>query len=338
MAAPSGRFSQLRWLHNTACVLALIGSFVLIGLGLAGMGGSASTWMVVVGCLAMFLAVAAMTVMPILLKMESTLNRQLGELRDVHDRMASWGKTLDAIAENTRISDAAKSLARREQEMDAFRLAIQEDFRLEKWEAALRLVDEIESRFGYKQEADALREDLDEARSASIQAKLNQAIAVIEEHFKANDWDRAQVEIDRLLQALPDDTRVASLVERKKALREHHKQSLLQSWDEAVRRSDVDNAIDILKELDQYLSPAEAESLQTAARDVFKEKLLQLGVKFRFAVTEKRWEDALATGLELVEEFPNARMASEVREALDTLRERARQQQEAPAGAPGASA
>ncbi len=123
-----------------------------------------------------------------------------------------------------------------------------------------------------------------------------------------------------------------SLIERKKALREHPKQALLRSWDEAVRRSDVDNAIDILKELDEYLSPAEAESLQTAARDVFKEKLLQLGVKFRFAVTEKRWEDAVSTGMELVEEFPNARMANEVREALDTLRERAKQQQ-APTGA-----
>ncbi len=338
MASPPGRFSQLRWLHNTACVFALIGSFVLIALGLAGMGSSANTWMIVVGCLAMFLAVALMTIMPILLKMESTLNRQLGELRDVHDRIGTWSKTLDTVAENTRISDAAKSLAHREQEMDAFRNAIQEDFRLEKWEAALRLADEIETRFGYKQEADALREDLDEARSANIQAKLNQAISVIEEYFKAHQWDRAQAEIDRLLQALPDDTRVLSLAERKKALRQHHKQSLLESWDEAVRRSDVDNAIDILKELDEYLSPAEAESLQTAARDVFKEKLLQLGVKFRFAVTEKRWEDALSAGLELVEEFPNARMATEVREALDTLRERARQTQDKPADAPHATA
>ncbi len=106
-------------------------------------------------------------------------------------------------------------------------------------------------------------------------------------------------------------------------MRDRHKAELREEWDEAIRRSDTDQAIDILKELDQYLSPAEAHTLQTSARHVFKDKLLQLGVQFRFAVTEKRWADALTTGLELVRDFPNARMANEVRAALDTLRERA---------------
>jgi hypothetical protein len=58
---------------------------------------------------------------------------------------------------------------------------------------------------------------------------------------------------------------------------------------------------------------------------VFKEKLLQLGVQFRFAVNEKRWQDALSVGLELVGSFPNARMANEVREALDVIRQRVSQ-------------
>ena len=100
----------------------------------------------------------------------------------------------------------------------------------------------------------------------------------------------------------------------------------MQAWEEATQRSDTDHAIEILRELDQYLSPAEAHALQSSARHVFKEKLLQLGVQFRFAVNEKRWADALSTGLVLVRDFPNARMTNEVREALDTLRERARQQ------------
>ena len=108
-------------------------------------------------------------------------------------------------------------------------------------------------------------------------------------------------------------------------LKEQHKQELRAAWDLAVRRSDTDHAIEVLKELDQYLSPAEAKALQNTARDVFKEKLLQVGVQFRFAVKEKRWQDALDTGLELIRDFPNARMANEVRDALDTLRERSRQ-------------
>jgi hypothetical protein len=118
------------------------------------------------------------------------------------------------------------------------------------------------------------------------------------------------------------------LIEQKQTLREKHKEELKAAWDEAVRRNDVDGAIDVLKGLDQYLTAAEAQALQDSARHVFKEKLLQLGVQFRFAVNEKRWQDALATGLELVREFPNSRMAIEVREALDTLRDRARPQGE----------
>jgi hypothetical protein len=66
------------------------------------------------------------------------------------------------------------------------------------------------------------------------------------------------------------------------------------------------------------------EAIQSTARTVFKEKLLQLGVQFRFAVQGKRWQDAVDIGLELIREFPNARMAHEVRERIETLRERAR--------------
>ena len=154
---------------------------------------------------------------------------------------------------------------------------------------------------------------------------MAEAIELIEEHFQTYRWDLAQREIDRLLRALPDHSRVVSLSDRMKAVQEQHKQELKLAWQDAVRRCDTDQAIDVLKELDQYLSPAEAKALQASARDVFKEKLLQLGVQFRFAVTEKRWHDALTIGLEIIHDFPNARMAGEVREALDTLRQRARQ-------------
>jgi len=324
MQTPPLRFSQLRWLHNAACVAVLIGASVLILLGLVGYGDRANLWMIAGGGLGLFLAVVQITVMPLLLKMESTVARQHGEIRDLNETLAKQSALLAAIVENTRISDAAKSLAHRDQEIEAFRSAIRDDIRMQKWEPALRLAEEMEVRFGYKRESDAIREELDEARNSAIQSKLSEAITVIDSHFKTHDWARAEIEIDRLVNALPDDTKVVSLFDRMTSLKEQHKRELTQDWDEAVRRSDVDRAIDTLKELDQYLSPAEAEVLQASARDVFKVKLLRLGVQFRFAVKEKRWSDALNSGLELVRDFPNARMATEVREALDTLRERAR--------------
>jgi len=329
VTVPTGRFSQLRGLQNTVAVAAMIGAAILIGMGIIGYGSSAGVWMVAVGGGILFAAIWVMTVTPVVLKMESTLARQLDQFRDLNERVAKHSALLEAIAENTRLSDAAKSLARRDQELDALRSAIRDDIRKENWEAGLTLIDEMERRFGYKEEADRVREELDDARNDRIQTKLAEAVELIESHFQSHEWDRAQHEIDRLMHALPDDSRVLSLQDRIKALKEQHKQELKAKWDDAVRRHDTDHAIDVLKELDEYLSPSEAQTLQTTARNVFKEKLLQLGIQFRFAVNERRWQDALTTGLELIRDFPNARMANEVREVMDTLRERARQVSEA---------
>ncbi|MGD2108542.1 MAG: hypothetical protein PVI86_04030 [Phycisphaerae bacterium] len=327
MALPPGRFSQLRWLQNLVSVCGLIGAIALMGLGVIGYGSSenaVNVWMVAAGAFALIVVVMLMTFAPLLLKIESTVARQLGELRDLQETANRQIASLEAIVENTRLSDAAKSLARREQELDALRNAIREEIRRQRWDSALSLSDEMETRFGYKEEADRIREELDDARNTAIDKKLGEAIEMIESHFQSHDWDRAQAEIDRILNALPDNVKALALIDRMKVLKEQHKRELRAAWAEAVRRNDTDQAIDILRELDQYLSPAEAQELQDSARNVFKEKLLQLGVQFRFAVTEKRWHDALSVGLELVREFPNARMAGEVREVLDTLRERAR--------------
>lgn len=305
----------------------MIAGLVLCVAGFAGFGSSPAVWMVGAGGFVVFLAVMILTVVPLILKVESTIYRQLGELHDLARAVESQGEKLDEIVTNTRISDAAKSLARRDEELDALRHTIDNDIRSERWEAALNLIDEMDRRFGYKGEAERIREEIDHAREDRIQVRLTEAIELVNGHFTAYEWDRAQAEIDRLTHALPDDARVQSLQDRMKVLQEQHKQELKLAWDDAVRRTDTDLAIDVLKELDQYLSPAEAQTLQETARTVFKEKLLQLGVQFRFAVTERRWNDALAVGLEIIRDYPNARMAAEVRDALDMLRQRAHQNQ-----------
>lgn len=327
MGVLPGRFSQIRWLQNVAGVFCAVAAVLLVGAGIvrcASAGTANGIWMIVAGGGALYLAVMLMTFSPVLMKMESTLARQLEVMRDLEETLQRHVATLERVAENTRLSDAAKSLAHREQELDELRAAIREDIRASKWEAALYLVDEIERRFGYREEAEHLRDEVDEARSHAIEAKLQEAVDMIESHFQSREWERAQREIDRLFNALPDSPRILALRDRMRSLKEAHKEELKLAWAEAVRRNDTDRAIDVLKELDQYMSSAEAQELQDSARNVFKEKLLRLGVQFRFAVTEKRWNDALQIGLDLIREFPNARMANEVREVLDMLRERAR--------------
>lgn len=328
MAAP-GRFSQLRWLQTLVCVVAMLGAGILIGLGILGYGDSpeisSRVWLVTAGGFVLFASLVVLTITPLLLKIEATNARQLSELRDANEVLLKHLTRLELIAENTRISDAAKSLSHRAEELDALREAIRDDIRNERWDAANSLADEIAERFGFTEESERLREELLAAQKVAIERKLGEALEMVESHFRTREWERAQHEIDRLAKALPDDARVTQLKDRMAALREDHKAELLREWDEAVQRSDTDHAIEVLKELDQYLEPDEADKLSAAARSVFKEKLLQLGVQFRFAFKEKRWQDSLDIGLELVRDFPNARMAREVREMLDVLRERARQ-------------
>ena len=45
-------------------------------------------------------------------------------------------------------------------------------------------------------------------------------------------------------------------------------------------RDDVDRSVALLKELDQYLTPSEAEAYKESARDVFRKRLQQMGVQF----------------------------------------------------------
>jgi len=328
MSGSSGRYSQLRGLHTITCILAMIFGAVLAFAGVVrglGAGGAGAVWMIAAGVLILFLAVMFLSIAPLFAKIEATLARQFQELRDLRDALNHHTPLLTAVAENTRLSDAARALAHREQEIEALRSVIRQDIRDNKWEAALYLVDEMERRFGFKEEAENLREEIDDGRNLAINAKLDEAIALIEAHFQVHQWDRAQREIDRLLNALPENPRVLGLQTRLRELKDEHKQELRMAWDDAVRKCDTDHAFDILRELDQYLTAGEVQELLDSARPVVKEKLFQLGLQFRFAVTEKRWQDALGTGLELIRVFPNTRMANEVRDVLDMLRERARQ-------------
>jgi len=96
-------------------------------------------------------------------------------------------------------------------------------------------------------------------------------------------------------------------------------------WNEAVAKDDVDRSLALLRELDQYLSISEAEAYKESARDVFRKKLQQLGVQFALHVHDKNWMEALRIGRQITDEFPNTRMAAEVRERLPILEEKAGQ-------------
>lgn len=257
------------------------------------------------------------------LKAEANINRLHHDALDLIETLHRIEPMMATIRNNSEISDTAKSIAHREKEGEALRNAIREEMYAGNWEAAVYLIDEMERRFGYKQETQALRHEMSQVREMTIEEKIGDAVARIEKHMDELLWDRARVEIERLLKLFPRHERIQRLPGMLTQRREQQKQKLLVEWNAAVDREEIDRAVEILTTLDQYLSRAEAQSLHDSARHVFKARLLNLGVKFALAVQEQRWRDALEVGLQIRDEFPNSRMAREVDAKLETLRVRA---------------
>jgi hypothetical protein len=279
----------------------------------------------------MFAVSLAMIAIPLLLhvnaaitfKAEENINRMYQTVLDEVDIFRRIEPQIKIIADNSQISDNARSLANREKELETLRQAIREEMYSGDLEAANYLVDQMERRFGYAQEAKDLRAEMASVREMTIEEKINEAVTHIERLMDEYKWQRASQEMERLIKLFPRHERVTALPAELNRRREARKQELLKEWHTAVQREETDRGITLLTELDQYLTPEEAQKLSDDARHVFKARLVNLGVQFSLAVQEQRWRDALDIGVQIREEFPNSRMAKEVATKIEVLRMRA---------------
>ncbi len=234
-------------------------------------------------------------------------------------------KLLDTIKENTALSDASKQIAFRQKDREALSVAIREDLARGDTDSALLLLNELERRFGYQREAEEIRDQIDAGQRDGINRQVRESTAHVDEMLARFDWAAAQKEVDRMLRQLPSHPEVRQLPERVQNAKDAHKRELLKQWKDAVARDDVDRSVELLRQLDQYLSPSEGEAYKEAARGVFKKKLQQLGVQFALHTHDKNHIEALRIAQQIVEEFPNSRMAMELKERMDILAERAHQ-------------
>jgi hypothetical protein len=221
------------------------------------------------------------------------------------------------------LSDDAKSLIYRDREVEAFGETFHDMVLRQDYKGAKALVDSIETKLGYASEAANLRAELETTQKATLEEKISAGVERIRQIVQDHNWARATRETQRLVRLFPDNPKIAALPEQLESAKAQHKRSLLQEYGEAVKKNDVDRGIELLKELDRYLSPQEAAALEESARGVFKAKLHNLGVQFAINVTDRQWTAAIATGNEIIREFPNTRMAHEVRQKMDQLKSKA---------------
>ena len=250
-------------------------------------------------------------------------------LDNVSERLEQFSVMLNLISEQQLLSDRAKAIAFREKDRDALRRAIAEEIVSGDWEAAMQLANDIENVFGSKQEADQFRAQIIEKHNEAIRWQINEAMNAIDRHVRSEQWHVAFTEAHQLASRFPTNDQVRNLPQEIEGRRQSHKRQLVESLHDAVARKDNDGAIEIVKKLDQYLTPAEATEYQETVRHIFKEKINGLRTQFTMAVKEENWVEAVRLGETIMRDFPNSQMAKEVREMIDPLRQRAAQPAEA---------
>lgn len=252
-----------------------------------------------------------------------TLSATSGRLDSVLALMSQHRQILTQISQSANLSDTAKEVLFRDMDRRSLREAILEKLHQLDYTATYALIDEISRKPGYKDLADQLRAEADKYRGATEDERIRQSIAHIDKLLDDFQWAKAKTQIEKFMAAFDDRQRTEALEQKLAAKREARKQALMDLWNESVKKQDVDASLEILKEIDSYLTPAEALALQESAREVFRSKLQSMGVQFSLAVNEKRWTDAVNIGEHIMADFPNSKMAQEIRVGMDSLHQRA---------------
>jgi len=334
MSESPQRFGTLR---RVVAAGVLCGSIAAAGLVVNGVvqarsseAGSSPVWGVsliaLVGLICGSLLVGLWALLTLLIKMEATTFRSYDVLRELQAAGREHSDSLRTIADSVELTEFARDISHRNKERTVLRLAINEEIIRGDWEAAYALVEQLEARHGYKNEAARLRAEVDKSRTLSQQRAVHEAVEHVKKHMEAHDWDRARREMDDLIARQPNHAEIRDLPAAFNRARDEHKRRLLKAWDTSVQRNEIDRGIAVLKELDQYLTPNEAAALKESARGVFQAKLHNLGVQFSLCATEGDWQKALQIGKQITDEFPNTRMAHEVRERFHILSKRADEQ------------
>ncbi len=311
------------WMYAVVLVLVALPTF-LVGVYLATFRDPSSYAMLAAGCASI---VGVLISWALGRSLDATRDANLqcfdATMNPLNERMQEMSVVLNQISEQQLLSDRAKAVAYRDKDRDALRRAIHEDIAKRDWEAALALAGEIEAQFGYKQEADRFRVEITQRWQESQRREISEAVGGIDRLTRSEQWPQALAEAERLGRVFPNDPQVKNLPAEIEGRKQAHKRQLLSDWNESLIRKDVDGSIEILKQLDPYLTPQEAEQMQEPVRNVFKEKLNNLRTQFSLAVQDHKWAEAIRLGDIISSEFPNTKIAQEVREKMDALRQRA---------------
>jgi len=293
-------------------VVALL--LVLVGLGAAAASDASLRGSALIAG-AIVLALAPLSIIVAL--------RSRTSLDTVERRLYELTAAVNTLTQEGGLSEGAKRVLHRREEREILRRAIEQDIATEDWDAAMVLVKELAERFGYRGDAEEFRARIERARAQTYDRDVVDALHSLDELIRGCRWSEAYAEAARLMRIYPDSHRTADLRERVEEARVRYRKELERRFLVAAQREQVEEAMTLLKELDTYLTPTEAEPFQEVARGVIGKSRENLGVRFKLLVHDHNWAGALEIGEQIIMQFPNSRMAQEVRDLLPALREKA---------------
>jgi hypothetical protein len=307
-------------------LMASLAFFAICLIGLAANGSDNEFWPLafVLSILGVFFSVGFYCINRVLQSIESNTYKNEEAVLRLIRHIDHIREGIDALNENILLSEDAKVIAFRDKDLQALRQKIEEKITAKDWEAAAYLAEHMAGRFGSRQEAEQFRARIARERDQMRQQDIAMALARFDDRLGGFEWNEAAEEIEKIKANFPDAPEVGELTEKLEQARTARKKELIRQWDQAIQNNEVDRSIEILKELDRYLTPNEAAAFEESARGAFRAKLHNLGVQFSLLVAEKVWDGALQVGLQIVAEFPNSRMAKEIQERLETLKAKAK--------------
>ncbi len=293
-----------------------VGSIVGIVIGAGWASVAASELVLVASSLALLLVL-------LLWPIAAAVRGQRRALANMSVRQDEMSSAVRSLAEQSSLSDDARRVLNRRMERDLLRRAIEEDIAAEDWDAAAVLCAELADQFGYRADAEELRRRIDRARFQTVERDVSDAVAEMDAMLAQRNWAEAQVAAVRIARMYPESPSVEGLRHRVARVRGTYRSELETRFRAAADENRVEEALDLLEELDRYLTEADARPYVEVARTVIEKAKGQFGEQFTAAVHDREWGAASRIGGRIMSRFPNTRMAQEVRDVLETIQQRA---------------
>ncbi len=317
--------------RTTSLVIVALGVVCCAGcsvvLALSGNGGFAGVAAAITG-LALLVGLLLASMVDGLRETTRCAVRVARDVEDMQQRLITIEQRIEVLRASAALSDRARGVLSRGQERMLLVQAAEEDLASGRFASANVLLRQLQL-LGADEEAAQLGQRVRAAQLGAVlgaggQASGQTSASVIapQPAFDRGDAD-ARLAPAATAASLGANAQASASAASVGAAQSQLKAGLEQAFHAAAREGRTDDAMMVLAQLDSLITPEEAVPLREIARDVIAKTRDGMGEKFRVAIQDKRWKDALALGEQIARQFPNSRMASEVGGMMDALRTRA---------------